>query len=279
MLQSEFQNEKFHASEVLQALADRGPRIGEPFLQAFRLQHGPPGLLGRFFISADTRLKERGLTLRFVTFETLVDLHERNAEKWGFFNPMFDPRCSVIPPGAMCLAGFDTAGEIRVCICGKPFDARRRSFSEIVDCGGLFALKPGPHTPNLGTRIDAPVARELRGLVAYCASIWVHPDRRGDRLASIFVNLMNACMLTLWNPDYVIGFVPVATRGTGLHQRYNFPHASPALHVTRDGKPAFDQILIWQDASEALDGVARYLDVIWPQIDAAVISGNRQQHA
>jgi hypothetical protein len=53
-------------------------RLGAPFLQSFRIEYGPPGLLGRFFLNADQRLKERGVTLGFASFDELAEVHARH---------------------------------------------------------------------------------------------------------------------------------------------------------------------------------------------------------
>ena len=266
-------------SHALQALATRAPRTGVPFLEAFKVHYGPPGLLGRFFLSADTRLKERGITLQFITMEELVILSRDNADNWGSPNPMFDPSFADISPGTMCLVGIDTTGVIRTCIAAKPIDSSAQTFGSVIDAGGFLSLKPGCNVENLQTTINAPFALEKRGLVAFCGLVWVHPEARGLRLPSIFAHLMFACVLTLWNPDYLIGFVNHATYDSALNHRYYMSHGEEAMTITRNGEFLVKLVLLWTSAEQSLAGLGRYLDELWPQIDAAVIARNRQQSA
>ena len=267
------------SNSVLSELAARQPRPGVPFLEAFRIQHGPPGLLGRFFLSADTRLRERGITLGFITFDQLVALSERNADNWGSFNPMFEPRYADIPPGSLCLAGFDARGDIKICICAKPFDASNESFASLVNAGGFASIRPEQNKDGIVTTINAPFAYELRGLLGYVGALWVHPDLRGARLASIFGYVVNSCLVTLWNPSHLLGSVQQTTVGTGLFQRYGYGHSMSSLIVTAGGKQAADLTILYMTADEFLDGLAAYLDEIWPKIDAAVAARDRQHSA
>ena len=263
----------------LQVLATRAPRTGVPFLEAFKVHYGPPGLLGRFFLSADTRLKERGITLQFITMEELVVLSRDNADNWGSVNVMFDPYQALISPGSMCLVGIDQKGVIRTCVCAKPFDAISQSLASIINNGGLLSLKSNHSAEGLRTRTDAPFALEKRGLIGYCGVVWVHPEARGARFASIMANLMFACILTLWNPSYIIGTVNTSTKGTALHHRYNLPHAEESITVSKNGVPLVELVLLWTSALEATEALSRYLDQIWPEIDAAVVARSRQQTA
>ena len=266
-------------SPPLEALRTYAPRIGVPFLEAFRVQHGPPGLLGRFFLSADTRLRERGLTLRFISLEDLQAVRRANSANWGSTNPMFDPQMAEISPGTMCLAGYDKLGVVQACICAKPFDAASRSLAAVFNTGGFFSIRPDLNVNRLATSLDVAAAEQMFGLVGYCAAVWVSPAWRGGRLAAMFANLMYACIYTLWNPSYVIGFVPLAKQGSALHQRYNLPHASPRMRVTSGDTVLDELVLIWMTADETIDALRVFLDEIWPQIDTAISAGDRQQSA
>lgn len=263
----------------LAKIVAKQPRTGVPFLNAFRVHHGPPGLLGRFFLSAETRLQDRGITLQFISFDELLRLSQRNADNWGSLNPMFDPRTADITPGSFCLAGYDKSGEIKICISAKPFDASQKSFAAIVNTGGFTSAR-GDNSDGLSeTTIETAFAYELHGMLGYAGAVWVHPSIRGDRLASIFVHILNSCMLTLWNPDCFLGSVPSTTVGTGLFQRYGYPHAMAPLTVTLKNKHPIDLTIVWMTPAEFLDGLTVYLDEIWPKFDAAVAARDRQQSA
>ena len=248
--------------------------------EAGLVTHGPPGLLGRFFLNVDQRLKQKGITFSFAAFEDVVEVNARNTANWGMLNPMFNPRVAYIPPGdGMCLVGRNAAGEIVATVSGKNFDARGRNFRDIVNGGEFFGLRPETNTEGAIGRITAPVASELTGQLCYCGGVWVHPEVRGLRLAALLSRLMNACMLTLWNPDFVIGFVKDEVYGTDLQKRYGYENAQPSMYLTKDGVDLFDGILLWMTADDAAEDIARFLDVLWPEIDAAVVARRGQNAA
>jgi GNAT superfamily N-acetyltransferase len=253
------------------------PRLDVPFLEAFRVTYGPPGLYGRYFLQFDKIARELGLTLSFCRFEDLLEPYLQNAENWGFFNPMFDPRVSDIPDGrAMCLVGRDKHGKIVATVSGKFFEAPDRTFREIVETGEFFAIRPKDNALNLSARLQAPIGDEMRGRLAYCGQMWVHPDHRGLRIASLFVRTMNALMVTLWNADYALGFLRPNVIGTRLHEDYGFAHHQPSFTIYHGEKIAIEAYLVWLGEAETAVELARFLDTLPAKVDTGVIARNRQ---
>jgi hypothetical protein len=251
----------------------RVPRIGVPFLDAIQVVHGPPGLIGRFLLQVDSNLKSKGLTLDFGTFEEVIEVHLNNKDSWPAYNPMFDPRIAVIEPhNAMCLNVRDAAGRIVATTAGKCWDGTHRSFKEIVDTGDFYAIKKGPGYPEIKTAIGAPSAATLKGQLVYCGGIWVHPEVRGLRLPALLSRVVNACMLTLWNPDFVIGFVLPEVLGSDLHKRYGYENSEPSLVVTTAGVKTYEGIFLWMTGDDATLDLARFLDELWPKIDPTVVA-------
>jgi hypothetical protein len=249
----------------------RVPKIGVPFLDALQVVHGPPGLIGRFLFHVDHNLKQKGLTLEFADFADVTRLYGKNRESWGILNPMFDPDVSDIPPDrAMCVVVRDRSGAIVATAGGKHFDAPDRSFRDIVNSGEFFGLRRVDGKLPLETEILAPAAAALRGQISYIGGIWVHPDVRGLRLPGVVCHVINACMLTLWNPDTITGFVKPEVIGTELHHRYGFEHAEPSFVITKDGQKLLETVFLWVSRDDALIHLASFLDILWPQIDAAI---------
>ncbi len=255
----------------------RVPRIGVPFLDALTVNYGPPGLLGRFFLQADRKLRQKGLTLEFMQFSELSALNARFLDTEGLIiNPMFDPCLADVPDdAAMCLAVRDEDGELVATTSGKYFDASQRSFKEIVEKGDFLSVRRIDGQPPITSHITAPIAADLRGRLCYCGAIWVDPEVRGLRLPALLSRIVNAAMLTLWNPDYVMGFVKPEVLGTDLYKRYGYENAQPSFEVHQGGKCLYEGIFLWMTGDDATADLARFLDVLWPQIDAAVVARHR----
>ena len=256
------------------------PRLNVPFLDAFNVQHGPAGVLGRFFLTVDHRLKQQGIALEFASFAEVSEVQRRNVANWSFMNPMFDPAMSDIPAdGALCIVGRDASGRIVGTGSGKRFDASTRTFTDIVDSGDFFAIRPADNPTGLATRIRAPIADRMRGTLGYCGGIWVHPDHRGQRLPAVFGRLVNACMVTLWNAEFVLGFVRSELKDSGYHTRYGFKHDEPSLVITQNDTTLIEAILLWMTADETAGDIALFLEGLWSEIDATVVAGRRQNSA
>jgi hypothetical protein len=86
-------------------------------------------------------------------------------------------------------------------------------------------------------------------------------------------------MMTLWNPDYILGSVAKQWHGTDYAQRYGYLNQMPILEVLQDGRKLDEYVLLWMSAADSAVDLARFIDVLWPQIDAAVIAGSREQSA
>jgi hypothetical protein len=251
----------------------RVPKIGVPFLDAVQVVHGPPGLLGRFFLLADRSAKKNGLSFEFSSFDEMAEANSRNLDSWGLLIPMFDPRVSDIPPGnAMCLLVRDASGQIVATAGGKFLDASERSFKQIVKDGDFFSLRRVNGRLPIEAEIHAPVAATLHGHLAYCGGIWVHPEVRGLRLPALLSRIINACMLTLWDPDFVMGFVKPDVVGSDLYKRYGYKRAEPSLVVKQDQRTVYEGTFLWMTRTDATIDLADFLDRLWPQIDPTVVA-------
>ena len=62
------------------------------FLDDIRIDFGPSGLLGRFFLAADAAVQERGVRLSFAPMEQLVEINRENPQSWRPLLPHYDPK-------------------------------------------------------------------------------------------------------------------------------------------------------------------------------------------
>ncbi len=252
------------------------PKIGVPFLDALQVVYGPPSLLGRFLLHIDHNLKKKGLTLDFATFEEAAEVNARNSDSWAFLNPMFDPATSAIPKDrTMCIAVRNADRQIVATAAGKLFDAADRTFRDVCESGDFLSMRPASERGRFDMRISAPIADQLSGQICFCGGIWVHPDTRGLRLPAMLSRIVNACMLTLWDPDYILGGVRFEVIGTDLYTRYGYKKGEPSLVFEKDGANVAEVMLLWMTREDALLDLAHFLDVLWPEIDTAVVPRRR----
>lgn len=254
------------------------PELNVPLLQAFKVQYGPIGLLGRFFLNVDQRFREQGIEFSFAEFAVVAEVQRQNVENWSYMNPMFDPKIADIPKGrAFCLVGRNKDGMVVTTGSGKLLDASTRSFKDIVDTGDFFAIRPADNAQCITTEITAPVAATMHGQIVYVGGIWVHPDYRGLRLAALWTRLVNASALALWEPDLTVGFVRAEVGGSPYHQRYAYKNADKSLLIKSHDKVILEAVLGWMTMSDAAEDVAHFLGGLWPQIDTGIATGSGQK--
>ncbi len=202
--------------------------------------------------------------------------------RWGALIPLFDARKVEVPAeAAFCLVARNTAGEMVASMSGRFYDLPPgRTLRHIMEDGSFMRTpvsnEPGRRT---GCEVTAPMADRLVGRIAYCGALWVHPEYRGLRLAAVMPRLTHACMITLWNIDHMIGFLKPEVIGSGLQQRYGYTHFEPSFRYVENGEEVYDGLLVWMSATEMTDDVARFLDVLWPQIDARSVAGDAKKTA
>jgi hypothetical protein len=248
------------------------PKLDVPYLDAFNIIHGPPGVLGRFNLIMTQQLARKGLSVSFADFDEIAAVHVENIDSWSMLNPMFDSRVSKIKSNGFCVVGRDRAGHVVATCSGKLIDAKRQSYGSMIADGGFYDYRPDVQD-RLTARMTTRGVDDMYGRLGYSGSLWIHPDYRHLRLPAIFCRLVTATMLTLWNPDLILGSVAADLRDTGYAERYGYKSATPMLEVSKDGHKLAEYVLLWMSAAETAEDLAHFLDVLWPQIDRAVVSG------
>ncbi len=66
------------------------------FLDGIEINHGPTGVLGRFFLSAENTIRELGITISIASLKQIASAQLENKASWALFPPMLDVRLSPI---------------------------------------------------------------------------------------------------------------------------------------------------------------------------------------
>jgi hypothetical protein len=239
-----------------------------------KIKYGPVGLLGRFFLWADTAARDQGVTLSFASLQDLIKANKANSDSWRPLVPIFDEALGgITPETAFVLIGRDKRGEVVATQAARIYDWPETSLKDEATSLRMFYADPDAAFAR-GDRceITTPVAETITGRVVFSGAVWYRRDFRGKDLATILPRISRAYAFTRWNSDFTIGMMADAVIAGGLAERVGYTkleHSSIELVASPLG--AMRCALGWMQHDELLADLAAIMDrvpapVIGPRI-------------
>ena len=239
-----------------------------------KIKYGPVGLLGRFFLWADTAARDRGVTLSFASLQDLAEANRANSDSWRPLVPTFDEALGgVTPETAFVLIGRNKDGEVVATQAARIYDWPETSLKDEATSLRMFYADPdAAFAREDRCEITAPIAEKITGRVVFSGGIWYRRDFRGQDLGTILPRISRAYAFTRWHSDFTIGMLGDGVIAGGLAERAGYTKveqgciklvASP-LGEMRCG-------LAWMQSDELLANLAAIMDranvpVIEPRI-------------
>jgi hypothetical protein len=246
-----------------------------PLISDITVEHGPPDLLGRFFLKADTAARSRGVTLSFAPMQVLIDVNQSNPETWRPILPLFDPAYGGIDDeNSFCILGHNAKGEIVATQAARLYRWQDTSFHEEASALRLFYAEPDRHRSE-GERVEvtAPIAKRLSGSVIFAGGIWYRPDYRNVGLPYILPWLSRAYAYTRWHHDFSMSIMAEEIYARGMARRSGYTKADwevwlrhTPVHPTGNIRCA----LVWMDEDDLLNGVEEFLGGFDAKVDARI---------
>lgn len=228
-----------------------------------KIKYGPVGLLGRFFLWADTAARDRGVTLSFGTLQELIEANRNNSDSWRPLVPVFDESLGgVTPETAFVLIGRNKFGEVVTTQAARIYDWPATSLKDEASSMRMFYADPDAALAR-GDRCEVatPVAETITGRVVYSGGVWFRPDFRGKDLATILPRISRAYAFTRWNSDFTIGVMADAVIAGGVAERVgyaNLVHSCIELVASPLGEIRLG--LGWMQPDELLADLAAIMD-------------------
>jgi hypothetical protein len=194
-----------------------------------KIKYGPAGLLGRFFLWADTAARDRGVTLFFASLKDLVEANRANSDSWRPLFPVFDEALGGVEPGTVfVLIGRDRRGEVVATQAARLYDWPETSLKDEADSLRMLYADPDAAFAR-GDRCEiiTPVAEKITGRVVFSGGVWYRPDFRGKDLATILPRISRAYALTRWNSDFTIGWMALLSRSPSPMDAFPRAETSP----------------------------------------------------
>lgn len=242
------------------------PRAGN-FLRTLRIDHGPIKLLGQFFLKAEMAARLRGLDLSFASFEELAKVNLANRQHWAPLLPQFRPGADGLNEDtAFCILGRNALGEVVATQAARFYDISASNLQRESESLRLF-YGSGAKPPDATCRVRAPVARKIRGYVAYSGSGWYRPDYRGMQLSAILPRISRAYALARWNTQTTVSFINVGLVEKGIAARYGYTRLDGEVRLQNVFATDFKGVVAWMPRDELVSDVRHFLGAFDAQID------------
>jgi len=228
-----------------------------------KIKYGPVGLLGRFFLWADTAARDRGVTLFFASLQDLIEANKANSDSWRPLVPVFDEALGgATPETAFVLIGRNNHGEIVATQAARLYDWPETSLKdEATSLRMFYADADAAFAREDRCEITAPIARKITGRVVFSGAIWYRRDFRGKDLGTILPRISRAYAFTQWNSDFTIGMLGDGVIAGGLAERAGYTkveHSCIELVASPLGKMRCG--LAWMQSDELLADLAAIMD-------------------
>ena len=230
-----------------------------------KIKHGPVGLLGRFFLWADSAARDRGVTLFFASLQDLIEANRANADSWRPLLPIFDTDLGgITPETGFVLIGRNKDGQVVATQAARLYDWSETTLEGEATSLRMFYADPDAALAR-GDRceVTTAVARSITGRVVFSGAGWYRRDFRGKNLATILPRISRAYAFTRWNTDFTISVMSDAVSARGMAERCGYTkveHDSVDLAVTPTGEVRC--ALVWMKRNELLADLVAIMDQV-----------------
>jgi hypothetical protein len=222
------------------------------------ISHGPPGVLGRFFLWADSAARNRGVSLHFTTFDELAAVNKANSDTWRPLFPIFDP----VLGGASAQSGFaiigrNASGEVVAAQGARIYDwSGTTLYDEAVSLRMLYQDADAARARGDKCEITAPSSKTISGRVAFSGAGWYRPDYRGKELGTLLPRISRAYAFTRCGTDYTISIMAAGVVAGGFAVRCGYTKIEhDAVDALATPMGVLRGALVWMDTAELLSDI------------------------
>lgn len=236
------------------------------------IEHGPPEVLGRFFLAADAACRRLGITLSFGTFEELVAANRANRDSWKPMMPILDPAYQDFnDDNAFVFIGRNAQGEIVATQAARLLRLGAGTYHDFAQSLELNYRDPERmKAPGERCVPTAPSLKNMRGKVLFGGAVWYHPSVRKSGLAALTPRISRAYGYTKWNIDYATAFIVEGPLKGGLGRNAGYPHVEWGITYENTPMGSFQAALCWMTPDFLIDDLREFLDSAGSEVDASV---------
>jgi hypothetical protein len=229
--------------------------------EGLTIEHGPPALLGRFFLRAEALVEACGVTLEFAPMLALLEVNKANRNSWLPLISIFDPTWSDLhADNAFCILGRDRTGRVVATQAGRLLDLTGSSFGSACEDLTLFYRDPSEALPGERCTASAPEAWTIGGRVLFSGAAWYHPSLRGAGLSRVLPRLSRAYGHTRWATNHTVTMMGEANMARRVNERNGYRHAAWSIDIAGSHYGTARMALLWNTTANTLDDLQEFHD-------------------
>ena len=193
------------------------------------------------------------------------NLYRKSQESRGFMFPVFDVTTSFVDgTNGFWVCGFNEKDELMHTQAVRLFDLKDSTLGHHFNVHRHKYITPDTTPdPDLTFYSGPESLRMITGRVCYHGDFWLYArGLGGPRSAGVTASLSRILFemtVRLWEPDYVVGFVPKRLAEKGTHLRYGYSHCEPGLWIGPDQQVTDEDHLVWMDRDDLNNALTRPL--------------------
>jgi len=242
-------------------------------LTDIRIDYGPREELARFFLMADTALRQKGVSLGFGTFDELVETNRRNRDSWLPIVPSYDPANGLCDlDKGYVLIGRNAAGDVVVAQGTIIFDWTGTNFKDEAESMRIFYASP-EHRPRPQERciVTAPSADSITGRVALHGAAWWHPSVRGRLLGALVARVSRLYAYARWRTDLSLAINSEKLMAGGFPVRNGYQHIERGVAFRNFEMGDYDGGIVWITESELFVELSSFMSELEASLDESDI--------
>ncbi len=254
-------------------ITDNPPSI----TQSITIEHGPVGVIGRFFLKAEELALQCGIRLSFASMQDLMAVNAANRQTWHPMISIYDPAVSNIGTDtAYCILGRNARGDVVATQAGRLLDLSKTSFKQEAESLRLFYAGGRAHPacrPAETCVVSAQAGEHMRGRVMFSGGAWYHPDIRGSGLSRFLPRVSRVYGHTRWNTDTTMTMMGETNMNRRVHERNGYRNSD--WDVVLDGGPLgrMRLAMLWNSTAETFEDLSHFFDDVAPTLEDDIRQG------
>lgn len=169
--------------------------------------------------------------------------------------PMFDLASSFVDASnGFWVCGFNAENEVVHTQAVRLLELGSQDLDQHLGIHKHKYITPGSTPdPDNTSFSQLPVLKQITGRVGYHGEFWVKPGTIGRRnigLTSVLSRIAFEMTMTLWEPDFLFGFVPAPMATRGVAVRYGYTHCELGAWHGPDQEITSEEMLVWMNHTD-----------------------------